>query len=70
MKKFIKKRWPLIFFILQTAYEACIGLPFYLMTFPCLTQHSWSPIFFEILTFAYFLGLYKIYQYGSKIRRS
>lgn len=68
MKRLFKTRWVLIFFILKTVYQMCIGLPLYLITFPSLTQHCWSPIFFFALYTAYFLGLHKIYQYGLKIR--
>lgn len=67
MKKNVKKRWPLIFLILKTIYTMCIGLPIYLITFPSLTQHCWSPIFFFALYPAYFLGLHKIYQYELRI---
>lgn len=64
MKKFIKKKWKVIVTVIDLVYNAALGLPFYLMTLPCLTQHFWSPIFFEILYLAYFWGLYKIDRYA------
>jgi hypothetical protein len=63
MKKFIKKKWKVIVAVIDIVYNTAICLPFYLMTFPCLSQHAWSPIFFEILYLAYFWGMYKIDRY-------
>ena len=45
MKSFIKKRWKYIVAVIDLVYNVALGLPFYLMTLPCLTQHFWSPIF-------------------------
>ena len=64
MKKFIKKKWKVIVAVIDIVYNTAICLPFYLMTFPCLSQHAWSPIFFEILSLAYFWGMYKIDRYA------
>ena len=64
MKKFIKKKWKVIVVVIDLVYNAALGLLFYLMTLPCLTQHFWSPIFFGFLYPAYFWGLYKIDRYA------
>lgn len=70
MKNWVKKKWPLIVTIIQVAYSAGIGLPFYLMTLDCLKQHWWSPFFLEVFTIAYFLGMIKIDQYANDVRES